>query len=88
MKKNFKKNHYSGSLLDRENRWCILAQLEKFEQIWGTVKDRTLKLKKKRFENFLCFAFHFSTYLLLYVPCMQNFKKMYACEAAGGAKLG
>ena len=27
-------------------------------------------------------------YLLLYVPYMQNFKKMHAREAAGGAKLG
>ena len=29
-----------------------------------------------------------SIYLLLYVPYLKNFKKMYACEAAGGAKLG
>ena len=27
-------------------------------------------------------------YLLLYVTYMQNFKKMHACEAAAGAKLG
>ena len=43
--KIFKNNHYSGSLLDPEN-WCILAQFDKFEQIWGTVKGRTFKLKK------------------------------------------
>ena len=87
-KQIFKNNHYSRSFLDPENWWCILAQFEKFEQIWGTVKGRTLKLKKKRFENSMCFAFHLSTYLLLYVPYMQNFKKMHACEAAGGTKLG
>ena len=34
------------------------------------------------------FAFHLSTYLLLYVLYMLNFKKMHACQAAGGAKLG
>ena len=33
----FKNNHYSGSFLDPENRWCISAQFEKFEQIWGSV---------------------------------------------------
>ena len=64
-----------------------MAQFEKFEQIWRTVKGRILKLKK-RFENSIRFRFHLSTYLLLYGPYMQNFKKMRACEAAGGAKLG
>ena len=86
-KKKFKNNRYSGSLLDPKNWWCILAQYKKFEQISGTVKGVTLKLKK-RFENTICFAFPLTTYLFLYVPYMQNFKKMHACEAAGGEKLG
>ena len=86
-KQILKNNHYFGSFLDLENWWCISAQFEKFEQIWGTVKDRTLKLKK-RFGNSICFGFPLSTYLLLYVSYMQNFKKMHVCEAAGGAKLG
>ena len=86
-RKIFKNNHYSGNLLDPENSWCIFAQFENFEQIWGTVKGSTLKLKT-RFKNSICLAFHFSTYLLLCVPYMQNFKKMHACEAAGGTKLG
>ena len=51
--------------------WPNLKSLNKF---WGTVKGWTFKLKK-RFENSICFAFHLSTYLLLYVPSMQNFKK-------------
>ena len=55
--KIFKNNHYFRSLLDPENRWCVLAQFEIFEQIWGTVKDSL-----KRFENYKCFAFHLSTY--------------------------
>ena len=50
-------------------------------------KGRTLRLKT-RFENSICFLFYLSTYLLLYVPCMQNFKKMHACEVAGDTKLG
>ena len=83
----FKNNHYSGSLLDPENWWCILAQFEKFEQIWGTVKGRTLKLKK-RFENSICFAFHLSTYLLLYVPYMQNFKKNACLRSCWWCKIG
>ena len=77
----FKNNHYSGSFLDPENRWCISAQFEKFEQIWGSVKGRTLKLKN-RFENSIWFRFPFSTYLLLYVPYMQKFQKnacMWSC---------
>ena len=56
-KKMFKNNHYFRSLLDPENRLCVLAQFEIFEQIWGTVKDSL-----KRFENYKCFAFHLSTY--------------------------
>ena len=64
-----------------------MTQFEKFEQIRGTVKGRTLKLKK-RFENSIGFAFHLSSHLLLSVPYMQNFKKMHACEAASGVKLG
>ena len=56
-KKMFKNNHYFKSLLDPENRWCVLAQFEIFEQIWGTVKDFL-----KRLENYKCFAFHLSTY--------------------------
>ena len=44
-------NHYSESLLDPENWWCILVQFEKFEQIWGTVQGRTFKLKKKDLKN-------------------------------------
>ena len=55
--KIFKNNHYFRSLLDPENRWCVLVQFEIFEQIWGTVKDSL-----KRFENYKCFAFHLSTY--------------------------
>ena len=74
-KKIFKNNHYSGSLLDPENWWCILAQFEKFEQIWGTVKGRTLKLKK-RFENSICFAFHLSTYYYMYRTCKISRKCM------------
>ena len=83
----FKNNDYFGNLLDPENWWCILEQFGKFEQILCTVKCRTLKLTKW-FENSICSAFHLSIYLLLYVPYMQNFKKMHACEAADGAKLG
>ena len=45
-KQLFKSNHYFGSFLDPKNWWCISAQFEKFEKIWGTVKGRTLKLKK------------------------------------------
>ena len=86
-KQIFKNNHYSGSFLGPENWWSISAQFGKFEQIWGTVKGRTLKLKK-RFENSICSGCPLSTYLLLCGPYMQNFKKMHACEAAGGAKLG
>ena len=56
-KKMFKNNHYLRSLLDPENGRCVLAQLEIFEQIWGTVKGSL-----KRFENYKCFAFHLSTY--------------------------
>ena len=37
--KLFKNSHYSKSLMDPENWWCILAQFEIIEQIWGTVKD-------------------------------------------------
>ena len=57
------------------------GQFEKFEQIWCTVKGRTLKLKK-RFDNSICAAFHLPTDLLLYVPYMQYFKKMHVCETA------
>ena len=71
-------------MLDPENWWFTLVQFEKFEQIWGTVKGRTLELKK-RFENSIRFVFHLSTYYYLYVPYMQNLKKTHACEAAGGA---
>ena len=86
-KQIFKKNHYSGSFLDPENGWFISAQFEKFKQIWA--KGRTLKLKKKKkIENSICFGFRLSTYLLLYVPYVQNFIKMHACEATGGAKFG
>ena len=53
----FKSNHYFRSLLDPENRWCVLAQSEIFEQILGKAKDSL-----KRFENYKCFAFHLSTY--------------------------
>ena len=38
-KKMFKNNHYSRSLQDPENWWCVLVQFEIFEQILGTVKD-------------------------------------------------
>ena len=55
--KIFENNYYFRSLLDLENRWCVLVQFEMFEQIWGTVKDSL-----KRFENNKCFAFHLSTY--------------------------
>ena len=54
LKKKIKNNHYSGNLLDLENWWCILAQFEKFKQIWGTVKAGLLNLKNKRFENSIC----------------------------------
>ena len=71
--------------------WPNLKSLNKL--IWGTVKGRTLKLKKKKkkkkkIENSICFGFTLPTYSLLYVPFMQNFKKMHAREAAGCAKLG
>ena len=56
-KKMFKNNHYFRSLLDLENRLCVLVQFEIFEQIWRTVKDSL-----KRFENYRCFAFNLSTY--------------------------
>ena len=72
-KKFFKNNHYSGGLLDPEKWWCILAQFEKFEQIWGIVKGRTLKLKK-RLENSICFAFPLSTYYYMY-PTFKISKK-------------
>ena len=60
-KQIFKNNHYSGSFLDPENWWCILAQFEKFEQIWGTVKAGLLNQKK--YLKIPCFAFHLSTYM-------------------------
>ena len=53
----------------------------------GTVKGRTLKLKKKKTWEFQMFRISF-VYLLSYVPYIQNFKKIHACEAADGAKLG
>ena len=74
-------------MLDPEDWWCTLAQFEKFEQVWGTVKGRILELKKG-FENSIYFAFHLSTCLLIYVPYMQNFKKIHVCKTAGDAKLG
>ena len=54
--KIFKNNHYFRSLLDPENRWCVLVQFEIFEQLRGTVKDSL-----KRFENYKCFIFHLPT---------------------------
>ena len=65
------------------------GQFEKFEQICGTVNTNgttTLKFKK-RFENSICFVFHLSTYLLLYVPYMQNFK-MHSCGSCWWCKIG
>ena len=38
-KELFKNNHYSRSLQDPENWWCVLVQIEIFEQILGTLKD-------------------------------------------------
>ena len=81
--KKLKNNHFFRSLLDPENRWCVLVQYEIFEQIWGTVKDSL-----KRFENYKCFAFHLSTYYYTKPTCKISKRKMYACEAAAGAKLG
>ena len=76
-KKKIKNNHYSRSLLDPENWWCTLAQFEKFEQIWGAVKGRTLKWRK-RFENSICLPFQFSTYLLLPIFTLHaKFEKKY-----------
>ena len=91
-KKIFKNNHYSRSLLDPKNWWCILAQFEKFEQIWGTVKKgRTLKLKKKEKKDLnIPYVLHFIcpiTSYHMYLTCKTS-KIMHACEAAGGAKLG
>ena len=83
----FKNNGYFGSLLEPDNWWCILAQFEKFEQILGTIKYRTLKLTKW-FENSICFAFHLSIYLLLYVPYMQNFKKNTCLWSCWRCKIG
>ena len=77
LKNMFKNNHCSRSLLDPEIWWCILAQFGKFEQIWGTVKDRALELKKKkRFENSICFAFHLSTYCYTHPTCKISKKCM------------
>ena len=88
-KKIYKNNHYFGSLLDPENWWWILDQFEKFEQIWDIVKAGLLnEKKKKRFENSIYFAFHLSTYLLLYVPCMQNFKKNACLQSCWWCKFG
>ena len=80
-KKMFKNNHYFKSLLEPENRWCVLAQFEIFEQIWGKgLLEKTWKLQM------FCFSF---VYLLLHVTHMQDFKKqIFACKAAAGAKLG
>ena len=69
-KNTFKNNHYFRSLLDPENRWCVLAQFEMFEQIWGTVKDSL-----KRFESYKCFAFHLSTYYYMEPTCKISKKK-------------
>ena len=52
--KIFKNNHYFRSLLDPENRWCVLVQFEIFEQIWGTVKDSLKDLKNKNVLHFIC----------------------------------
>ena len=78
--KIFKNNHYFRSLLDPENQWCVLAQFEIFEQIWGTVKDSLKDLKNKNVLHFIC---------LLIITCNPHArfqKKMYACKAA--AKFG
>ena len=72
------------SLLDPGNWWCVLAQFEIFEQIWGTVK---VSLKTK-IPNVLHFM---STYYYMQPTCKKKKNAcMHACmrEAAGGAKLG
>ena len=68
--KKLKNNHYFRSLLDPENRWCVLVQFEIFEQIWGTVKDSL-----KNFENYKCFAFDLSTYYYMKPTCKISKKK-------------
>ena len=65
---------------DTENRWCVFAQFEIFEQIWDTVKD-SLKISN------VCISF---VYLILHVPtCKISRKKKYMpAKLLAGAKLG
>ena len=75
--KIFENNHYPESLLHPENWWRILAEFEKFEQIWGTVKGRTLKLTKKDLKiPCVSHVIYLLTYYYMYPICKISKKYM------------
>ena len=87
-KQIFKNNHYSGSFLDPENWWCILAQFEKFEQIWGTVKAGLLNLIKKDLKISSPYVSHFICLLTYYHMCATNFQKNASLRSCWWCKIG